>query len=322
MASTPYTSWIGHGATCPTPPVTFSNVHANAFGVEASRQAIQALVDALLTPATEGMVEYRCPVGAALITFNDVEHSASKVDQIGWMPAREAAIWVLLIEERKAPFPGIRPVLWAPYIFIDIDLGLVSGREIWGWPKAIARVAVATDTPSAPARFAVQTNIFRTFDPNLRGEVANLISVTGTRPLPVGNPTWQTGTEVMSALVGQFLNDLDEGLSDLDKGLLRLLHLEPILPAIALKQFRETIDPMTVCFRALVNAPCRFTGFRGGQPLNDDFTVTIETCASHAIVKDLLGKEPQAGSTGIPVKWAAMLNFDFDAENGSTIVPP
>jgi hypothetical protein len=315
MASTPYTSWIGHGATCPTPPVTFSNVHAYAFGVDASCQAIQGLVGELLTPATEGMVKYRCPVGAALITFNDVEHSASKVDQIGWMPAREAAIWVLLIEERMAPFPAIRPVLWAPYIFIDIDLGLVSGREIWGWPKAIGRVAVASDTPSAPARFAVQTNIFRTFDPNLRGEVANLISVTGTRPLPVGNPTWQTGAEVESALVGQFLSGLDEGL-------LNLLHLEPVLPAIALKQFRDMTDPTAVCYRALVNAPCRFTGFRGGQLLCDDFIVSIETCASHAIVKDLLGIVPQAGSTSIPVKWAAALNFDFEAENGSSIVPP
>lgn len=315
MPSTPYTSWIGHGATCPTPPVTFSNVHAYAFGVDASRQAIQDLVDELLMPATEGMVEYSCPVGAALITFNDVEHSASKVDQIGWMPAREAAIWVLLIEERKAPFPGIRPVLWAPYMFIDIDLGLVSGREIWGWPKAMARVAVASDTPSSPAHFAVQTNIFRTFDPNLRGQVAELITVTGTRPLLVGNPTWQTGADVVSELIGQFLSDLDEGL-------LKLVHLEPVLPAIALKQFRETIDPTAICFRALVNAPCRFTRFGGGQQLHDNFTVAIETCASHAIAKDLLGIVPQSGSTRIPVRWAAALDFDFDAENGSTIVPP
>ena len=315
MASTPYTSWIGHGATCPTPPVTFSNVRANAFGVNASSDAIQCLVGKLLTPATEGMVKYTCPAGAALITFNDVEHSASKVDQIGWMPAREAAIWVLLIEERLAPLPGIRLVLWAPYIFIDIDLGLVSGREIWGWPKAMARVAVASDAPAAPARFAVQTNIFRTFDPNLRGEVADLITVTGTRPLPVGNPTLQTGAEVVSALAGTLLSDLDEDL-------LRPLHLQPVLPAIALKQFRDTTDPTAVCFRALVNAPCRFTGFRGGQLLTDNFTVAIETCDSHAIVKDLLGIEPQAGSTSIPVKWAAALDFDFDAENGSSIVPP
>ena len=313
MASTSYTSWLGHGTVCPTPPVSFGNVRAYAFGVDASRQAIQNLVDELLTPTANGVVEYHCPAGAALITFNNSERCASTVDQIGWMPGREAAIWVLLIEERKHPF-GLRPVLWAPYIFIDTDLGMVPGREIWGWPKAMGHVVVATDAPSLPAHFGATTTVFRTFDPNLRGQIAELVSITGTKPLRLGEPTWLQGADVVSALSGEFLGELDGEL-------LKLLAIEPVLPAIALKQFRESVDPMSVCFRALVNAPCRFTDFRAGYFLTDQYTLAIETCASHGIVKDLLGTAPQPTSTSIPVRWAAAFDFDFVAENGTTIVP-
>jgi hypothetical protein len=313
MASTPYTSWIGHGAVCPTPPVSFSNVRGHVFGVNACRRAIQCLVDELLTPAAQGVVKYWCPAGGALITFNDAERCASTMDRIGWMPGREVAIWVLLIEERKEPPFGIRPVLWAPYIFIDTDLGMVPGREIWGWPKAFGHVAMATDTPGLPAHFGVRATIFRTFDPDLQGEVVELIGVTGTKPLELGDPTWRNGADVVSALA-------DELLGDFAGELLRMLSIEPVLPAMALKQFRDVIDPTAVCFRALVNAPCRFTQFRGGHLLADTFTLTIETCASHAIAKDL-GIETQSRSTLIPVRWAAALDFDFLAENGSAIVP-
>lgn len=308
-----YTSWLRHGTVCPTPPVSFTDVHAYVFGVDASREAIQDLADELLAPTAGAAVKYDCPASAALVTFTNADRGASLVDQIGWLPGREMAIWVLLIERRSEPF-SIRPVLWAPYIFIDTDIGMVPGREVWGWPKAIGHVAVATDQPSSPAHFGVTTTVFRTFNPDLPGQPGvGLVSVDGTQPLQLGAPTWVAGAEVVSALADEFLPEVVVDL-------LRFLPVDPLLPAIALKQFRDSIDPTSVCFRALVNAPCRFTGFQAGHLLTDTFTLTIETCESHAICKDLFGTEPTTASTTIPVRWAAALNFDFVAENGSIIV--
>ncbi len=315
MASPPYTSWLGHGTVCPTPPVAFNDVNATVFGVNASVSAIQALVDDLLKPATRGLVKYTCPVGAVLVSFIDAARCASTVDQVGWMPGRECALWVLLLEERPDFFPKVRPVLWAPYIFINTDLGLVPGREIWGWPKSIGRIAVASDAPVAPAHFGVTTDVFRVFDPAQRGETVELVRVTGTHPLALTASGILGGIAVVKSLAESLAPDLDPGIA-------LSLALSGTLPAIATKQFRDSLDPGIDCFRALVNAPCRVTNFSSGHLLSDTFTLNIETCESHAIVKDLFGMAPGSTSTSIPVVWAAALRFDFLAENGSTILPP
>jgi hypothetical protein len=315
MASPPYTSWLGHGTVCATPPVAFDNVQATVFGVNASASAIQALVDDLLKPATQGLVKYACPVGAVLVTFMDVAHCASTVDQIGWMPGRECAVWVLLLEERLDFFHEVRPVLWAPYIFINTDLGLVPGREIWGWPKSIGQIVVASDAPAAPAHFGVTTDVFRVFDPTQRGETVELISVTGTHPLTPTASSLLSAADIVESLAASLAPDLNPLIA-------LQLALSPTLPAIAIKQFRDSLDPDINCFRALVNAPCRVTSFHSGHLLSDTFTLNVKTCASHAIVNDLFAMAPGSTSTSIPVVWAAALKFDFLAENGSTILPP
>jgi hypothetical protein len=315
MASPPYTSWLGHGTLCATPPVTFADVNATVFGVNASISAIQALVDKLLKPTARGLVKYSCPVGAVLVTFLDSAHCASTVDQIGWMPGRECAVWVMLLEERLDFFHQVRPVLWAPYIFINTDFGLVPGREIWGWPKSIGTIAVASDAPAAPAHFGITTDVFKVFDPTKRGEQLELISVTGTHPLTPAASSLLSAAAVVESLAASLAPDLDPLIA-------LQLALSPTLPAIATKQFRDSLDPDVNCFRALVNAPCRVTSFYSGHLLNDTFTLNVKTCASHAIVKDLFAIAPGTVSTSIPVVWAAALKFDFLAENGSTIVPP
>src|ERR1700722_11379225 len=99
MAVTPYTSWVGHGALCAAPPFTFSDVKAYMFGLEASKDAINALVSELLAPAAQGVVKYTCPAGCVLVTFTDVARCASTVDAVGWLPVRECALWVPLVEE-------------------------------------------------------------------------------------------------------------------------------------------------------------------------------------------------------------------------------
>lgn len=306
MTLPPYISWLGHGTTNGAPPGVFRDVTSYAFILDASRQAMQGLVDTLLTPATQqGKVVYRVPVGATMVSVLDAARCCSGPEPIGWLPGREWAVWVPLVEEHPHHPLSTRLVLWSPYIFINYDIGLVTGREVWGWPKAMGSIAV--EPAAQPARFACTTTIFRRFAPDAQGETAELMAMTGTKPITPGpGDAW----ELASALFGALAGDL-----------IKLLHLKPVIPAIALKQFRDSADATRACYQAIVNSPCRVTAMRGAQVLDDRFTLSVTGCDSHRIMQDIFGVEPTAPVSTRPVRMAAKMHFDFEADPGSAIVP-
>ncbi len=305
----PYISWLRHGAVDARPPAYFSNVTGYSFVLDASQSAMQKLVDELLAPATQGKVSYTVAGAATLVTFMDVARCGSTPDNIGYIPARECEFWIPLVERRAGEPAHDRLVMWAPYIFIDDDIGLVTGREVWGWSKALGRITVATDAPTAPARFACETNIMPVFDPNKPMRKAELFSVTGSQPIGV-TPTGPAGLlEFLTALFGEFAALAFE-----------LFHLQLKLPAIALKQFRDSANPNRACYQAIVNTPCQVTKLEGGHMLADAFTLSVTTCESHQIVRDLFGVDPSPGVTTRPVRIAGTVRFDMVAEPGDVVV--
>jgi hypothetical protein len=304
-----YISWRGHGGIDLGQPFDFTDITSYGFILDASRSAMQALVDELLGPATQGKVKYTVVGSAALVTFFNAARCVSDVDVVGFLPSRECAVWAPLLETWPGgEFPD-RLVLWTPYIFIDNDIGLASGREIWGWPKALASIVVATDAPQAPARFACTPTIIRTFGPNQPAEKTLLLSVEGTRPIGA-IPSGAAGLlEVLFALFG-----------DLAALFAEVFLIHPVLPAIALKQVRDSADATKACFQAIINSPCRLTTIRSAALLMDNFTLSVTTCASHPIMADVFGIAPQAGATTLPVRLAGAMGFDMAVETGSVIV--
>ena len=304
-----YISWRGHGEIDLSQPFTFTDVTAYGFVVDASQSAMQALTDELLGPATQGKVKYAVVSSAALVTFFDAARCLSDTDVVGFLPSRECAFWAPLIETWPGgEFPD-RLVLWSPYVFIDNDVGLVSGREIWGWPKALASIVVATDDLQAPARFTTTPTIIREFGTNQLAEKALLVSVAGTRPIgaipPGAAGLFELVSEVFGGLAAMFVD---------------AFLIEPALPAIALKQVRDSANSARACFQAIVNSPCRLTTIRGASLLVDDFTLSVTTCASHQIMLDMFGITPAPGSTSLPVRVAGTLGFDMAVEAGSVVV--
>jgi hypothetical protein len=306
-------SWIGHGAACLEPPGVFTDATCFLFGVRASAAAMQHLADTLLAPVASGTVRYEPLADFALVTFLDEAQCTSGKEPIGWLPGRECAIWVPLLEKTvKKPILGDRLVLWAPYIFIDYAIGMATGREIWGWPKVIAKITLPRDVPNQPPNFECTTTLFRTLTPQTRGECSPLFTVTGTSLLAPATPDWPTGRDAVLRLLSHLLGETAELA-------ISLLNTEPVVPAIVLKQFADSETPTQACYQAIVNSPCRFTRFDGAGPLFDKFTLTINTFASHAIVADIFGGSPGINNTLVPVEAAAWAKFDFQAPAGGVI---
>lgn len=312
MSTIPYISWLGHGAANLAPPGVFTDAKAAIFVIEADTAAIQKLVDTLLNPAGGGIVRYEAIGPVAMLSFMDIARCTSGTDIAGWLPGREAAVWIPLVELHSGNPLADRLVMWSPYIFINYTIGMVIGREDWGWPKVLADIAVASDGQSAPA-YSVKTTFFPTLAAATQGVTGQLYSVTGGSALHSPQSSWRNGIEAVEALTGALLG----GVADV---LIKALNLSPQAPSVALKQFREPGAPQTACYQAITDSPIAVTAFHGGGLLDGQWELEVTTCESHPVVRDLLGRTPDPGSTKLPVKFAAWVVIDFEALAGHTIV--
>lgn len=313
MTNPPFVSFIGHGAASLAQPGVFTGATSYAFGFRASKPAMQARVESMLNPVGAASVRYDVAVGAAMVTFMGIERCTSGTDAIGWEPGRECALWVPLIETDLATRKH-RFVLWTPYIFIDYTIGMLTGREVWGWPKVGGRITLAGDDPSGPASFCCETTLLETLAPATRTRVAPLLTVTGDAPLPATPAQWEgdcldAAKMFIEALLGGMASEL---IDDLLAG--------PILPTVQLKQFRDSLDPTRACYQAIVDSPAQITGFAGAGPLDSrKYEFSITTCESHQIVADLLGREPDPGRTIVPLSFGAWASFDLTALPGRVV---
>lgn len=312
MSAPAYISWLGHGAADLAPPGVFTGAKANVFIIDASAPAMQAMIDALLNPAGGGAVRYEACLPVAMVSFMDIARCTSGTDVVGWLPGRECALWVPLLETHPGDPLRDRLVFWAPYIFISYAIGMVTGREIWGWPKVIADIRVPSDDPSSP-RFDCTTTYFPTLGADTQGVTASLFRVVPGAADPRPPSAWTSGTQALEALLGASLGGLSKVLSD-------VLRFEPRVPSVALKQFRQAGDATVACYQAICNSPIEITAFKGGGPIFDAFALQITTCESHDIVRDFLGRAPDPGVTTLPVKFAAWLTMDFQALAGDDVV--
>ena len=312
MTNPPFVSFIGHGAASLAPPGVFTGATSYAFGFQASRSAMQALVDGMLNPVGGTSISYDVPVGAAMVTFMGVERCTSGTDQIGWEPGRECALWVPLVETEQATGRR-RLVLWTPYIFIDYTIGLLTGREVWGWPKVNGQITLPDDDASG-STWCCSTTLLHTLAPETRARVGPLLTVTGETVVPEQPLGWDVGRAVAEAFVEALLAGVATDVLD---GLMA----GPILPTVQLKQLRDSLEPTRACYQAIVDSPAKIVGFSGAGPLAWwRYELAITTCESHQIVRDLLGREPDPGRTVVPLTFAAWVSFDFTALPGRVVV--
>lgn len=307
----PFIPWIGHGAVSLAPRGVFTGAKAHLFGVKASATAMQALVGALLNRASGGTVRYQSFADLSLVTFMNIAKCTSDTDAIGWLPGRECALWCPLWETLSDGSRDPRFVLWAPYIFIDYDIGMATGREIWGWPKASARIGVPDDRPQHPAAFTCHTTIFKTLAPDTLGRHAVLFSVTSSAPLAPAASQWSNGLDAARSIT--------ELLAGVAARVQHSLALKPAIPAVVNRQVRDIALTNSARVQEIVDSPIVITNFEGGGLLDGEFSLQVTTCESHRIAQDLFGMTPTRAIMDFPVQWAAWAAFDFEAPAGRRI---
>ncbi|MGH9223609.1 MAG: hypothetical protein ACRD2W_07430, partial [Acidimicrobiales bacterium] len=104
--------------------------------MKADRSAIDALLMEALVEPSGGAVDYRCAHDHVMVTFATIERLASgdpTDSKRGYMSEREVAVWCLVAD----PAAGNRLAWYLPYVFTDSGQTVVTGREVYGYPKQI-----------------------------------------------------------------------------------------------------------------------------------------------------------------------------------------
>ncbi|MBX3024567.1 hypothetical protein KF840_06620 [bacterium] len=161
----------GDGALPTAPPFIFRGVTSRVFPLRANMSRLSAFCDQYLNmdiPPTIARFRPSLPyVYLMVLNYGSMSPASVRAQNLGWVSQHEMTFTVPLEWWREE---GGRLVFknWAcvsPFIFVDDQLSLTTGREVYGWPKVLAEVdadiPLWTQDPLAGERvFTVSTPLF------------------------------------------------------------------------------------------------------------------------------------------------------------------
>lgn len=277
-----YVPRLGHGEVTMMAPGIVDRATITMFAAEVDESKLQAYVDFVLT--ARGGPSYHVLAPMILFCFLDSPRLTSEVQQIGYVSDHEVAVWVPLVERQGSEF---RFTVWMPYIWVDTDIAMATGREIWGFPKTIGSYDPPSDKQTA---HVLTTRIFRTFDPDVEGEQAELIRVDAASTKRESE--WHSLEEAARGLAHAWKEGSTAASFSLGDDLKLVVDMVEIalsrkIPAVNLKQFRDSVDGTKACYQAIIGSNLELTGFHGGGLIRGENNVKITPCASHRLVEDL-----------------------------------
>ena len=309
---TKYISDYGHAEISLELPGIMNGTHAFLFAFPCDPAAVQKLVDMYLNAPAKGAVEYSMIGNQVFTAFLHVDQLTSNLELMGWTTDHECGIWVPLL----ARGGGIdRIVIWMPYIVIDWQQGMTTGREVLGYRKTMGEVVIPLNARDA-ASFVVKTNVFPTFSKTTQEVFETLLTVQRAGTLGERKSDWQNIKQALSALHDawkQLTGSLKAHRWQLAIDAAALL-VELKIPIVNLKQFRAAHDTTQACYQAIIECGIGIHGFHGGGFLAGDYTLNITSAASHRIAEDMGLKVPLQADFGI---WMLL---DLTADPGREVV--
>ncbi|APR81137.1 Hypothetical protein A7982_06484 [Minicystis rosea] len=258
-------------------------------------------------------------------------------ENLGWLAQREIAFSVPLEWYKRQ---GDQYVFhdWAylsPFIYVDSNLSMTTGREVYGWPKALIRIdrdeSDWMKDPRAPGRLAtISANVFpevyagkqeeardflhveRTVAPSpyqIPLDYARILGPWGNVPgmLQSGSALMRdwfellTGVGVLRAHPGVGPDSLREMTRVLTQSY-RPYDPRPYFNTVNLKQFRSSDQPSSICYQALTNARMDITKWNGGGLLGDPQALLGDPSGGLRVYIHRYASEPVVETLGLEVE--------------------
>lgn len=162
---------LRRGALPVRPPFLMNGVTSRVFPLKANMARLTQFVDQYVNmDVPQDIVHFRPAVPYVylmVLDYGSMSPASVQAQNVGWVAQHEVAFAVPLerwrLEQGRLVFKG-----WAcvcPFIFVDDEMSLTTGREVYGWPKVIGRVDAETPLwahhPLAATRqFTFSTHVF------------------------------------------------------------------------------------------------------------------------------------------------------------------
>lgn len=281
-----------------------------AFFIRGDRRRLTALCERSFAAPSGGAIRCRPLSDLIVLSFAQIGRLGSRDPahrERGWVTEIDVAFWIPVLVDIIQGGAAQRSLAWViPYIFVDQSCAMITGREVYGFPKAQGRFEIPATPPSdEPYRvFAPVLETFAPTTPLVEHEILEL----RRRAAPTTAPTPITLREALELALGDApLATLGAGLGGLP-GLLR-----GEVPVLLLRQLRDLADPSRAAFQEILLAPARTTALRSSAPIVGEFELELFDTASYPIARDL-GLAPVT-----PIRAAFHLDFDFTMERGRTL---
>jgi hypothetical protein len=306
-------------------PFDARDVSLYVFALRADRSLLELLCERTFEQPSAGIARY-VPVGNhVLLVFANIPElrsSGPPDDRLGRCPEQELGVWVPVFDQWHG-----RAAWTIPYIFVDQPAASAGGREIYGFPKQLAKVSVAA-ADEAPSQFEVRAHCIDRFAPD--AWIQEHLVVEASRPGAGALATdWLDPRSALVELLGggagviAGLGRLHADLvarrtgvtDDVEPALLFLCQLAlGRVPLVLLKQFRDAADPRLACYQAIIEVQQTLLAFRGGGLLSNDWEVEIADLDGEPLVREL-GLKAGVNDPG----FAFWLDFDFRIEAGRVL---
>ncbi|GAB4539425.1 MAG: hypothetical protein Fur002_04550 [Anaerolineales bacterium] len=313
----PLPAYADAGRSFPSFRAPYAQRSANlaAFLFAAELPALSAWCDSALNVSDAFAYRYVPASSSVMLVYADMLVSSrdERDAQVGLIPESEIGFWVLTLAQRKTR-RGYIPshFAWAlPYVFVNEGSALISGREVFGFNKQLARI-------EQPARlqkpeFSAETMGFKTFGAESVAQYETLL-----RARPFASSLDEQPAQFREAQ-SLFMDDLfRRARAGLDGTLTRLASrlLNDSIPLVFLKQFRDAADSSLACLQQLVEVRLTVERFRAGGMLLKPYLLNLPPLASHPLAQTLGLQENQGSKIGV---W---LQLDFLLHRAKIISAP
>jgi hypothetical protein len=315
------------GNDTPMQPYTARNVTMYSFTLEADAARLQALIDQQLNLG--GPVIYRA-LGPFAFFVAAIMGPISPVSPRAWTDEKDFGFWIPVVAGRAGSggeFHAERTAFFIPYLWVDPHVAAQAGREVFGYPKGLGRLAHPADASADdPAEFSIDALVVPQFGPPgapaARWQWRRL--VTARRR---GGGRWDGFTRQLDSLadlgravVGSIAGFGGGGLPAPTLALLGSLGRDALaleVPMVFLKQFRDAADGTRACYQAIIESPNRMTR----DPvevglLHGDWELAIAQFASVRLI-DRLGLRARGGVVSAALHF--WVKFGFIAEPGREV---
>lgn len=286
------------------PPFNFDGTMIRLFPLRARLERLQSFVDQFLNVVPQEAGHFRVYLPYVYLSFVYYGKLSLAASNYGWLSQYEVLFSIPLIWYKRVGgqlvFHDFATV--APFIYVDNDHSMTTGREVYGWPKD--RISAESTLASWMA------------DPEANPTVASFTATTfsqlyaGSRPKPQAffqirqaagaalarwpfdpNADWLPWVTLPSSITNSvgLMQDYGEvlrglGLTREQPGMgpdtyalmaaragqmLRPYQPELVFNTLNLKQFRDATKPTLAAYQGLTNAPMKWKRISRGGLLGD-----------------------------------------------------